>query len=963
MKKITRRFFASLFACLLMLTALMPADMSLVFAATSGSCGTNATWSYDTSSKTLTISGTGVTKNYRNTSLGSNEQAPWKEYKSAMTTLVVNEGITELGEYSFYNCTALVNVSLPSTLTKICGSGILKLTDDTELSNVTTFGCFQNCTALERITLPAYLTEIGECAFYMCTSLKEIAFPDYVTTIGDQAFMGCTSLRKVTFGSRLTDIGIKTFANTNMKTVVWNEAITEIPAYAFFKSGFGDVEIPETITSVGLRSFANCYGLTDITINNADMTITGDFCNGSNQSVTIHGHSGSTAETFVTQYGPGTTNNNDYTFESIDECPHTTTHAVVSVEPTCTDAGTEQVICDECGQVVRTNSISALGHEWGEPVETIDKTEENGHIYNSYVCSVCGDIKTDVVHQYAREIDPSSIDPSSTEFTAAQIIQLIANASNYDFSQLSEESIYRWVDGCYDVRVLREADCTTYGGELYTCTVDGCSKRELRPIMPSHTVNKWNKTQQPTCTVDGYRQGTCVECGETVTETLKATGHTYDSETPDRVYDDETDGHTHKVFTCQTCGEETEEYVHNEWKEGYFTPTSTTYDNCELPGFELDTCTVCNAVRTVTIPARGEHDLYETSRTEADCTTAERIYYACHNCQYTKTEYGESLGHDYQPAESTGNKEATCTTNGSQFYKCSRCSSSKTETIKALGHVAVEGTWVVDTEPTCTKTGSGHATCERCEQSYTADIEPLGHDYQQTENDLAYDGKPGHVQIVSQCSRCTSRNTVVEHREWTEGKYEVTVTTPGSCTTGATELRQCTICNTRGLVEVEPPLGHAWQYSGVITSDMISGDVLDQLGGLGITNSAIESRLSELPIETEVNDGIITFKGKVTPDGVVFFCPHCMTTTSKPIAEVKALWTFDLINTEPNRSAPIIHNKGEEDEYAEDTDFSSYLDLNGDGIINGKDWGYIKTLTVLEAQAVEDAENQSEPTD
>ncbi|MBQ8077227.1 MAG: hypothetical protein IJ235_02470, partial [Eubacterium sp.] len=101
----------------------------------------------------------------------------------------------------------------------------------------------------------------------------------------------------------------------------------------------------------------------------------------------------------------------------------------------------------------------------------------------------------------------------------------------------------------------------------------------------------------------------------------------------------------------------------------------------------------------------------------------------------------------------------------------------------------------------------------------------------------------------------------------------------------------------------------------------------------------------------------IPFTGSVTADGVEFRCQHCGRTTTRHIAEVKALWSFDVLNTAPQRTAPVTYNKGEEDEYTEETNQTSYLDMNGDGIINGKDLAYIKTLTAQEQAAVEAAES------
>ena len=56
---------------------------------------------------------------------------------------------------------------------------------------------FFDCTKLASVTIPDGVTSIGECAFYGCTKLASVTIPDGVTSIGDCVFYGCTSLTSV----------------------------------------------------------------------------------------------------------------------------------------------------------------------------------------------------------------------------------------------------------------------------------------------------------------------------------------------------------------------------------------------------------------------------------------------------------------------------------------------------------------------------------------------------------------------------------------------------------------------------------------------------------------------------------------------------------------------------------------------------------------------------------------------
>ncbi len=138
MKKIT-----SLIIVFSMLVAMLACfDVSTAFAATNGNCGanfggTNAKWSLNTSTGVLTISGKGATKDCGN--VGSN-QAPWKDSRDKIKSIVVEDGITALGRYMFYKCEVAESVSLPSTLTAIGDTKFLE------------YGTFVDCKALTNVT-------------------------------------------------------------------------------------------------------------------------------------------------------------------------------------------------------------------------------------------------------------------------------------------------------------------------------------------------------------------------------------------------------------------------------------------------------------------------------------------------------------------------------------------------------------------------------------------------------------------------------------------------------------------------------------------------------------------------------------------------------------------------------------------------------------------------------------------
>ena len=173
--------------------------------------GTSLTWSYNTSTRSLNIRGTGAIPHYT-----SAAATPWAAYAGEITAIMVQTGVTGIGNYAFSGITGVTDLYLPSTLSSI-GSY-----------------AFSNCTALKTIELPAGVEMISEYTFFNCVSLESVTLPANIKSIGIGAFYGCKGLTLVDFPATLTIIGDKAFYdNTALSGVIFRSASLYIGNQAF----------------------------------------------------------------------------------------------------------------------------------------------------------------------------------------------------------------------------------------------------------------------------------------------------------------------------------------------------------------------------------------------------------------------------------------------------------------------------------------------------------------------------------------------------------------------------------------------------------------------------------------------------------------------------------------------------------------------------------------------------------
>ena len=139
------------------------------------------------------------------------------EGSTSLVSMVISEGITSIGYSAFEDCTSLVSVVIPRSVITMGGSVFYGCTS---LASVTVPGSvssiegysFYGCTSLQSVTLLEGITSIGYSAFYGCTSLTSVRLPEGMTTLEDSVFQKCTSLFSIVLSSSITSIGCRAFS-------------------------------------------------------------------------------------------------------------------------------------------------------------------------------------------------------------------------------------------------------------------------------------------------------------------------------------------------------------------------------------------------------------------------------------------------------------------------------------------------------------------------------------------------------------------------------------------------------------------------------------------------------------------------------------------------------------------------------------------------------------------------------
>lgn len=247
----------------------------------SGQCGDNLTWILSNTG-TLTISGTGDMWELGITA--ADTEIPWKSYRDMIKKVELGNGVTNIANCSFYECTNLETIIFNSSINSIGNGafeGCISLQSLPEIEGIQSIGVnvfynsgfWQNgdnwengClywsnwitdanTSGEKCVIRDNTVGVASAAFSW-DDVTEVVMPNSIRYIEDDAFGHCMKLEKIRLSNNLCRVGASAFEYTySLNRIVIPEGVTEIPTCCFLESGIDEIALPKSVEKIGNRAF------------------------------------------------------------------------------------------------------------------------------------------------------------------------------------------------------------------------------------------------------------------------------------------------------------------------------------------------------------------------------------------------------------------------------------------------------------------------------------------------------------------------------------------------------------------------------------------------------------------------------------------------------------------------------------------------------------------------------------
>lgn len=627
MKKIISLFLS--------LTMLLSLTAGLDFSAyantlTTGKCGENVTYYFDSKTGRLTISGTGDMYDY-----SSSKESVFYGNEN-IKVVIIEKGVTSIGSSAFCFCDSLTSITIPDSV-----------------KNVGPFA-FGFCTSMTSVTIPKGVTSIGDSAFSYCGHLTSIIIPDSVTSIGNFAFSYCGSLISI-------NVEEDNISYSSVKGVLFDQNQNELICYPACKND-KIYEIPDSVTSIGSYAFDFCENLTSVIIPNSVISLCDYafyYCT-SLTSVTIPDS--------VTRIGQNA-------FQYCTSLTSVTIHDGVTSIGSCAFNN-----CENLTSVTIPNSVTSIGDSAFSRCKSLTSITIPDSVTSigEYTFSGCESLTSVTIPNGVTSIDNYAF----WNCTSLKNIILLSINCNFGYCFVGRNvKIYGFenstadkyatsngndfvkiycndygMEHIYSKKVLKESNCENDGNVEYTC--DRCLYSYVTKVAPLGHDYVAEVVTQPTCTAKGITRYTCSRCGDSYDkDDIAALGHEYVSKV---VTQPTCTAKGVTRYTCSRCGDS---YDKDDIAALGHLCTEKIIKNptCEKEGTKQYTCSRCGDSYTASVQALC-HDL---KLTESVKPTILSDGYDLYECQRSGCDYFEET--DYPQLTLDYNKKIC--SNGTDTYK------------------------------------------------------------------------------------------------------------------------------------------------------------------------------------------------------------------------------------------------------------------------------------------------------
>ncbi len=658
MKNLFKRTLSVVMITVMLIPLLSATGITVSAATYSGKCGDNLTWSLDTTTGVLNITGSGDMYDYswEYYDRSYHTTAPWGPYVTSIWSVVIGESVTSIGDSAFYYCEYLTDVTIPDSVTTIgddafycCSIGSVDIPPSVTSIGGGAFISFSPPDVINISDLAAWCSInfggsfIPYDYFYLYLNgslITDLVIPDSVTSIADGAFGYCY-LESVTIPDSVTSIGTA-FAYGSLNEVTIPSSVTRIDDYAFDGcESLTTVNIPDSVTSIGRDAFYGCESLTSINIPDSVTSIGRDAFNSCESLTTVNIPDSVTSIGWDAFYDTAYYNNSSNWSDDVLYIGNHLIKAKTSVSGDYTiESGTLNIAdyafdgCKSLTSVTIPESVASIG---------------NNVFRNGYIIIKC--YEDSYAHTYAKD-------------------------NEFDYELICDHIFTNYISD-------NNATCTEDGTKTAYCDY-GCGATDtvVDEGTGGHKYTKEQILREPTCTKNGYKMLLC-DCGEKVTETIPPVDHAYTEYTFNNDATCISDG-TKTAYCDYGCGN-ADTVTAEDTRTGHVY-TVYVYNNdatCSTDGTETSYCDYgCGNCDTRTASGtKTDHSYTEEILEESTCTAEGLALYIC-DCGDFYTADIPVAEHSFGDWEQV--KEPTETEMGGEQRKCSVCGKTETKEIPML---------------------------------------------------------------------------------------------------------------------------------------------------------------------------------------------------------------------------------------------------------------------------------------